>query len=212
MPCCCVKTLNLCRVPVCGILELDQVATAPMSSGVENIYTLVLDFLDTTVTILAAQIEGQNIKFDIGDLNENFEYTGQIYDADGAKVSIEVGDESYDCIKFKTIISINAVSGTAIPPVLDIPGTVVIEAVIGGDPVVTGTDEEVTGLVVDSNTVTCDAFANVRVVVTRGNVPLPGINPLDGSNYFTKALASNYITFNFTLIEGEFIRIQTIPA
>lgn len=212
MPCCCLKTLNLCRVPVCGILEINHAATAPSGSGIANIYTLVLDFLDTTITILGEQIEGQNIKFDIRNLNENFEYTGSIYDAEGNKVSIDYGVDEYDCIKFKTIISINADSQTSIPPALNIAGTVVIEVVIGEEPVISGTDEEVSGLVADSNTVTSDAFAGVRVIVTRGNVPLPGIDPLDGSNYFTHAFASNYITFNFVLVEGEFIRIQTIPA
>lgn len=104
--CCCLKTLNLCKVPVCGILELNQLATG--QSGDSNIYKLVLDFLDMTLTIEDEQTEGENIAFDINSLNENFEYTGQVFDADGNKVSIEVGAEDYDCIKFRTTISIPA--------------------------------------------------------------------------------------------------------
>lgn len=106
MPCCCIKTLNICKVPVCGILELNQLSTG--QSGGENIYTLVLDFLDMTLTLQDEQTEGQNITFDINSLNENFEYTGQVFDADGNRVSIEVGDEDYDCVKFRTIISFPA--------------------------------------------------------------------------------------------------------
>ncbi len=209
MPCCCLKILNLCNVPVCGTLEINQVAPAP-ESGAQNLYTLVLDYLETTVTLIAEQTEGENIRFDVSSLNENFQYTGQIFDSFGNKVLIgESGGDVYDCIKFKTIIS-NVSAGTVIP-VLTIPGTVVIEDVIGEDYVITGTTEIVTGLSDGSNTITCAAFIGVRVIVIRGNVPIPGIDPGDGSKYFTKSLLSDYITLNTPLVEGEFIRIQTIP-
>lgn len=206
MPCCCVNTLNLCSVPVCGTLEIKQAAT---SSGA---YTLLLDFLDTNVSLIAEQIEGENIAFDVSKLNENFQYTGQLFDSDGNLVSITVGETEYDCIKFKTIISLYAESATATPPVLNIPDTVVIEAVVGGDPIITGTSEEVTGIEDASNEITSNAFANVRIIFIRGNVPIPGIDPGDGSNYFTKSLSSPTISLNFDLEEGEFIRIQTIPS
>lgn len=209
MPCCCVKTLNLCNVPVCGVLEIKQAATA--ESGLANIYTLVLDYLETAVSIIAEQVANENIKFDVTSLNENFQYIGQIFDSGGNLVNITLNDIDYDCIKFKTIISLNAVSGTATPPILNIPGTVVIEAVVDGVPVVTGSTDAVTGIVDGSNTVTCAAFIGVRVIVIRGNIPIAGIDPLDGSNYFTKLLASDFITFSSPLVAGEFIRIQTIP-
>lgn len=210
MSCCCTRILNICNVPVCGILELKQPATA--ESGIENIYTLLLDFLETTVTVVNDQTEGENIKFDITSLNENFQYTGQIFDALGNLVTLISDGVEYDCLKFKTIVSLNAVSGTAIPPILNIPLTVVIEDVIGEDYVITGSSEIVTGLADGSNTVTCAAFVGVRVIVIRGNIPIPGIDPTDGSNYFTKALGSDFITFNNPLVAGEFIRIQTIPV
>lgn len=211
MPCCCVRVLNLCNVPVCGTLVIRQEATAP-ESGVANIYTLVLDYLDTLIPITGLQTEGENIVFDISNLNENYQYTGQIFDSAGNKVNIvlESGGEGYDCIKFRTIISINSVS-TTVPAVLDVPNTVVIEDVIGEEPVITGTTEIVTGLTDGSNTITSNAFIGVRVIVIRGNIPIPGIDPGDGSNYFTKTLNSDFITLNNPLVEGEFIRIQTIP-
>ncbi len=210
MGCCCIKTLNLCNVNVCGTLTLDQSATAS-ESGVANVYTLVLDYLNIVVSIIGEQTEGENIAFDVSSLNENYQYTGKIYDSAGNQVSILYNEEEYDCIKFKTVVSLNSVTGTAIPPVLNIPDTVVIEDVIGEDYVITGTTEIVTGLTDGSNTITSNAFIGVRVIVIRGNVPIPGIDPTDGSKYFTKSLNSDFITLNTPLVEGEFIRIQTIP-
>lgn len=210
MPCCCDRVLNLCNVNVCGTLEIEQSATAA-ESGAANVYTLVLDYLNTTASIVAEQTEGENIAFDVSSLNENYQYTGKIYDSAGNQVSIISDGETYDCIKFKTIIGLNSVTGTAIPPVLDIPDTVVIEDVIGEDPVITGTTETVTGLTDGNNTITCAAFIGVRVIVIRGNIPIPGIDPGDGSKYFTKNIADDFITLSDPLVQGEFIRIQTIP-
>lgn len=102
MPCCCVNTLNLCDVPICGILELDKIAIV----GSGDTYDLVLDFMNTTLTLTQAQIDGQNITFDISALNENFQYTGKIYDAAGDPVVITRNGIDYDCIKFKTVINV----------------------------------------------------------------------------------------------------------
>lgn len=106
MSCCCVKTLNLCDVAICGVLEFDILATAPIESGAENNYSLVLDYLETQVKITQAQIEGLPVQFDVSMLNENFQYTGKLYDADGELVSIDKDGESYDCIKFKTVMNV----------------------------------------------------------------------------------------------------------
>lgn len=211
MPCCCVRTLNLCNAPVCGTLELKQSATAS-ESGVANIYTMVLDYLETAITLTQSQEEGENIKFNISRLNENFQYTAQVFDSNGDPVSIDKDGISYDCIKFKTILQLSAETGMATPPILEIENTVVIEAVVDEEPVVTGTSDPVTGIVDGSNTITSDAFVGVRVIVIRGNVPIPGIDPGDGSNYFTKLLLADFINLNEPLVSGEFIRIQTIPA
>jgi len=92
MPCCCTRVLNLCNVPVCGTLEL------PLDSGAD--YSLVVDFLNTQVTLLM-----EDGVFDVSKLNENFEYTGQVM-LDGEVVPLTVDGEEYDCVRFKTILNV----------------------------------------------------------------------------------------------------------
>lgn len=88
---------------------------------------------------------------------------------------------------------------------------IVVQCVVDQPPNVTGTFDTVSGITDGSFVVTCAAFAGVRVFVERGNIQIPGIDPGDGSQYYTKALASSSITFNTPLVNGEFIYIQTIP-
>lgn len=87
---------------------------------------------------------------------------------------------------------------------------VVVQAVVDQVPNVTGTFEAVTGIVNGSTVVTCNAFASERVFVERGNIQIPGIDPLDGSQYYIKVFADNFITFSTPLVSGEFIYIETI--
>lgn len=88
---------------------------------------------------------------------------------------------------------------------------VVIQSVVDGVPLVTGTSDAVTGITNGSSVVTCAAFAFVRVFVERGSVQIPGFDPGDGSNWYTKNLADDFITFNNPLVTGELIYIETIP-
>lgn len=108
MPCCCLKILNLCSVPICGVLTLDVPAGAADSPS-ENNYTLVLDFLQTQITLSELQVEGENIHFNVSGLNENFQYIGKIYDPGGNLVTIADSPDTYDCIKFRTIMNLEAV-------------------------------------------------------------------------------------------------------
>lgn len=105
MPCCCLKILNLCDAPVCGELELPVIAVDFGSPG-GTIYKLVLDFLNTQISLEQEQVEGQNVTFDISALNENFQYTGKLYDPNGDLVTIEDSPDSYDCIRFKTKVNV----------------------------------------------------------------------------------------------------------
>jgi len=93
--------------PVCGYLVIEKVAEGVSGSGEENEYQLVIDFLQTQITLTEAQIEGENIQFDISALNENFEYTGKIYDANGDLVTITIGEDEFDCVKFKTVVNVS---------------------------------------------------------------------------------------------------------
>lgn len=87
---------------------------------------------------------------------------------------------------------------------------VVVQAVVDGAVNVTGTFDAVTGIVNGSLVVTCDAFAGKRVFVERGSIQIPGIDPGDGSQYYTKVFADNFIMFSSPLNSGEFIYIETI--
>ena len=93
--------------PVCGYLEIEKAAEGVSGSGEENEYQLVIDFLQTQITLTEAQIEGENIQFDVSALNENFEYTGKIYDANGDLVTITIGEDEFDCVRFKTIVNVS---------------------------------------------------------------------------------------------------------
>lgn len=88
---------------------------------------------------------------------------------------------------------------------------VVIEGIIGNTPVVTGGFAVVTGFTAGSTVIVSNDLLNKRVKVIRGSVNLPGIDPLDGSDYQTKPLGANSITFQSKLITGEYLRIETIP-
>lgn len=89
---------------------------------------------------------------------------------------------------------------------------IVVQCNVDSIPVVTGTLSPVTGLTDGSTTVSCSRFAGQRVVVERGHIPLPGIDPGDGGAYYTKDISSTDIEFNTPLVNGEFIYIETIPT
>lgn len=98
---------------------------------------------------------------------------------------------------------------TVTPPPTDTT-LIIIECVIGNAPVVIGTAEPVVGLTNGSTVVTCQALMNRRVMIVRGSIPVPMIDPLDGSGYATKVLGANNISFSMPLAIGEYVKIQTI--
>ncbi len=205
MPCCCVKTLNLCNTSVCGTLELDKVAV--MESGGDSTYRLVLDFLETEITIEQMQTEGENIFFPVTGLNENFQYTGKVYDGAGQLVEFQDGDQTYDCIKFKTIQGLNGNSPAAASSEDD---TVTVEVFIGGIASIQGTQADVLGLDEGSTEITCIAFAGKLVEVHKGAIILPSFDPGNGDSFYTKDIASSTIILDKPLVAGEFIKIKTL--
>lgn len=108
------------------------------------------------------------------------------------------------------VFFVGPATGGNLPPVTDSSGVVRIESVIGVSVVITGTTQLVIGLSNNSTTITCNALANRFVDVIRGHITIPQIDPGDGSNFFTKVLASNIITLSSPLVTGEYIKIQTV--
>lgn len=105
-----------------------------------------------------------------------------------------------------------AVAGNISPTPTPSATDITIQAVVGlVEQVVVGTTETVSGIQADSSIVTSNAFANIPDTdfeIIRGNIPLPSIDPLDGSNYFTKVTSNNYILFNTPLVAGEYLKIK----
>lgn len=93
----------------------------------------------------------------------------------------------------------------------DIQPTIVVHAVVDGTVITTGTVAPVTGFTSGSTVVSCSGFAGVRVLIMRGTLPLPGVNPGGGVSYYTKNIGDAFITFSDPLVNGEFVYIETIP-
>lgn len=86
--------------------------------------------------------------------------------------------------------------------VIIIPPTFIFEVVVGIDE---GTGLEGAIEIINEN------FENVRVRITRGSIMLPGIDPKDGGQFFTKDLVSNKILLSSGLTGGEYFKVETIP-
>lgn len=104
--CCCTNTLNFCNSPVCGDVDFDVLAQ------VAGTHKLITEFLGIQITIENEFGIGDKITFPTDQLNENFQYTVELFDPNGAKILIRKNDIDYDCFKFRTIINktINAVA------------------------------------------------------------------------------------------------------
>lgn len=111
-----------------------------------------------------------------------------------------------------TVANVAEESEGSEPPIAEeTPETIVIEGLVDGDLLVSGTEEAVTGIADGSSVITCAGFAGVRVIVERGFIPLPGVDPGGGGAYYTKVLEDDFITLSQPLANGEYLYIQTIP-
>jgi len=97
--CCCTNTLNLCNQNVCDSADFDVLAQ------VTGTHKLVTEFLGMQITIEADFGVGDNITFPIDQLNENYQYTVELFDPNDAKILIRKNDIDYDCFRFKTVIN-----------------------------------------------------------------------------------------------------------
>lgn len=100
MNCCCTKTLNFCTQNVCGEIDFDIVAIDP------GVYVLVTEYLGVQITIAKTFAAGEQIVFPLSLLNENYEYTVNLFEPGGSQVVISKDSVDYDCFKFKTVINV----------------------------------------------------------------------------------------------------------
>ncbi len=106
----------------------------------------------------------------------------------------------------------NESEGSGFPPAPSVVvPVIVIQGNVGGTIDVTGTSDPVTGIANGSSVVTCLGFYNKRVLVMRGGMIIPGIDPGGGGSYYTKNDTDTFITFFYPLVTDEAIYIETIP-
>jgi hypothetical protein len=98
--CCCTNTLNFCAQNVCGDIDFDVKAQAT------GTHKMVTGFMGMQIIIENEITAGDNIAFPIDSLNENFQYTVELFDPNGSKILIRKNDIDYDCFKFKTYINV----------------------------------------------------------------------------------------------------------
>lgn len=89
----------MCSFPFCNSVEFQTEAAMP------GVYKLKVDFLGNTLVIEQEFGLGDQLIFPIDKLNENYEYTSEIIDPLGDKVTITESPYEYDCFKFRTVMS-----------------------------------------------------------------------------------------------------------
>lgn len=97
--CCCKNVLNLCKIPVCG--EVDFGITAQQ----DGTHQLVVNFLETEITVNKSFSIGDQIVFDVSRLNEDYTFLSQLFAPDGKQILIRKDNVDYDCISFQTVMA-----------------------------------------------------------------------------------------------------------
>lgn len=98
--CCCEKTLNLCNQDTCNGVDLGITAQIP------GAHKLKVYFLETMVTLEEEFVVGEQVIFPLDNLNENFEFIGELYDPIGNRIAINKNGIEYDCFKFRAMIGV----------------------------------------------------------------------------------------------------------
>lgn len=99
--CCCTNTLNYCDQNVCDSVDFD------ITAQIAGTHKLSTEFLGIKLTIEETFSIGESLVFPIDKLNENFQYTVELFDPNGAKIVIHKNDIDYDCFRFKTVINVS---------------------------------------------------------------------------------------------------------
>ena len=106
---CCVKSLFLgCYSPCDMVLDFNDVVDL-LDAGQ---WTLFLSFGRQYQQYTETFNVGDQIIFDLSNMNEFFTYDGYVLKPDGTKYTIDINGESYDCFEFMT--KIGAISGIII--------------------------------------------------------------------------------------------------
>ena len=99
--CCCTNTLNFCNANICdGEIDFD------IKAQIAGIHKFVTEFLGFQITIENEFEIGDEIIFPIDELNESYQFTGQLFDPNGAKILIRKDTIDYDCFKFRIILGV----------------------------------------------------------------------------------------------------------
>ena len=97
--CCCTNTLKFCDQNICGDgVDFNIQALIP------GVFQMVASFLNTQIVIEKEFAQDEEIVFPINKLNENHEYTVELFDPMGDRIIIQRDDINYDCFKFRTVI------------------------------------------------------------------------------------------------------------
>lgn len=97
--CLCTNTLKFCNQNICGPgIDFD------IKAQILGVHKLITYFLNLQIIIEAEFAVDEQIIFPISELNENYEYTVELFDPLGNKIAIRKNDIDYDCFKFRTII------------------------------------------------------------------------------------------------------------
>jgi len=97
--CCCTSTLKYCDQNICGDgVDFNVQAQIP------GVFQMVASFLNTQILIEQEFAQDEEIIFPIDKLNENYEYTVELFDPNGDRIIIQKDDINYDCFKFRTVI------------------------------------------------------------------------------------------------------------
>ena len=98
---CCENTLYLGCYNPCGmVIDFDMIVTGGMAGD----WTLLLTFGRQKQKFVVSLSVGDDIKFNLSNLNEYYTYLLTLLDPDGNTVMVEVNGIEYDCFEFKTQI------------------------------------------------------------------------------------------------------------
>lgn len=174
--------------------------------GITDAVTLTGVQTLTNKTITGTQITGNisgNAASITGSITES-QVTNLTTDLAGKQATITLTTNGTSGVATLTGATLNI-------PEYSAAATVQYMWVVGGANNFTSLPGTPTAPVAGATTLVDASLTGVKVRVVRGSFPLMGINPGDGSNYYTKVQSSNTLTFSSALVNGEQIIVETIP-